>query len=129
MLVVIVDDNNIDVMIAKKIVRKQFPNIDITTYTKGKEFLTHLEDNLATEYAAHSHIFFLLDMYLTDMNGVDVAKKVVALGSDHPGLHCYLLSAAIDGDQVTDVSKYQEIEGFISKPLTPETISSIILNN
>lgn len=127
MLVVIVDDNNIDVMIAEKIIRKSFPHIHIRAFSSGEEFANHFEKNYEEVYQKYTQIFLLLDMYLDDLNGLQIAKKVYAANKKlNLDISMYLLSAAIDGDKLTEIRKYKEIDGFIGKPLSPANIEGVI---
>lgn len=127
MLVVIIDDNDIDVMIARKIISKGFPDMHIQSFSSGEDFKAHFEANLDGVYRRYTKIFMLLDMYLKDMNGIEVAKYLFDRNKEL-GLQIdsYLLSAAIDGDKITDVKQYPELTGFVSKPLSPINIAEII---
>lgn len=68
MKVALIDDTPIELEILTKIVKTELPQADVYTFPNGEQFLETWKDN--------SFDLILLDIYMEEMRGIDVARKV-----------------------------------------------------
>jgi len=68
MRVALVDDTPEELRILSEILNEQLPQADVCTFQNGESFLNNWEQN--------SYDLILLDIYMDEMLGVDVARKV-----------------------------------------------------
>lgn len=68
MRVALVDDTPEELRILSEILNEQLPQADVYTFQNGESFLNNWEQN--------SYDLILLDIYMDEMLGVDVARKV-----------------------------------------------------
>ena len=74
MRIALVDDTPIEQELLLGILKKELPLAEITTFSNGESFLESWED--------HSYDLILLDIYMDEILGVDVARKVRETDSD-----------------------------------------------
>lgn len=68
MRIALVDDTSMELEILSDIISKELPYATVFTFPSGKSFLESWENN--------GYDLILLDIYMEDMLGVDVAKKI-----------------------------------------------------
>lgn len=68
MRIALIDDTPMELEILTDIVKAELPHADVYTFPSGELFLEAWKDN--------SYDLILLDIYMTEMLGVDVARKV-----------------------------------------------------
>ena len=68
MRVALVDDTPEELQIISRIIEEELPQVDVFTFSNGESFLENWESN--------SYDLILLDIYMGNLLGVDVARKV-----------------------------------------------------
>lgn len=68
MRVALVDDTQEELQLLSEIVKKELPQSNIFTFPNGESFLKDWENN--------SYDLILLDIYMEEIHGIDVARKV-----------------------------------------------------
>lgn len=74
MRIALVDDTPIELEIISEIIDKELPHATVFCFSGGKDFLKAWENN--------GYDLILLDIYMDDMLGVDVAKKIRETDND-----------------------------------------------
>lgn len=122
--IIIIDDNELDLMISERLINRVNPDIMVITFSSGAVALEWLES--IDSKALPQNLIFLVDIYIPEMNGFEIVKRL----SKHfegviPAMY-YLLSASIDDTFGRRMSKYPDIKGFIGKPLSVEAINEMV---
>ena len=68
MRIALVDDTPEELHILQKILDKELPTADVTSFSSGEEFLK--------SWSSRSYDLILLDIYMDELLGVDVARKI-----------------------------------------------------
>lgn len=68
MRIALVDDTPVELEILTEIINKELPNVSLFTFSSGEAFLE--------AWATNSYDLILLDIYMDEITGVDVARKV-----------------------------------------------------
>lgn len=112
----LVEDNTINIILAKSILTKYYPNIKITTALNGEEGVIAFQKSLPA--------IVFMDVQMPIMNGYDATKQIRSLahGKDVPIIA--LTAGSIKGD----IEKCMEagMDDFVTKPYVKETIMAII---
>ncbi len=74
MRIALVDDTPMELELILGILKTELPHAEITTFSNGESFLNAWED--------HSYDLILLDIYMDEILGVDVARKVRETDTD-----------------------------------------------
>lgn len=124
----IVDDNEIDLMIGKRLISRVDSNCVVETFLSGKLLYEWL-DNLDTEISNEKWVF-LIDIYMPNCSGFDVVKNLVLKMKNVPNEAIYyLLSATIDRADVERIKRDPTVKKFIGKPITVELIKNTLSIN
>jgi response regulator RpfG family c-di-GMP phosphodiesterase len=126
--IIIVDDNEIDLMIGKRLISRVQPSIVVETFNCGKQ---------AVEWAINNSIncieekwIFIIDIYMPQSNGFDVISDIsLAIDEKMNSTQYYLLSATIDQYDMAKIKSNPLIKQFIGKPITTSLINELIANN
>ena len=123
--VLFVDDNNLDLMVGERLVSVVPPHTPVKTFNNGRAFLEWIEgDNFDFWY---SRIILLVDIHMSEINGIEIARKandLLILKGIEPMIH--LLSASVDKKEIDPIDSNSSIQGFIAKPLTKENITNLL---
>ena len=112
MKILLVDDEPLDLFIAKKQLSQEF---DVTGFTTSKDALAWAKEN-TFEVA-------LIDYYLGPDIGLDVLKELVALKGK--SFRAFLLTNFVDPQQVLNL-KTQGFDDVIFKPLSTDKVKSLL---
>ncbi|MGB1003374.1 MAG: response regulator [Salibacteraceae bacterium] len=123
--IVIIDDNEIDLMIATKLFYRVNPAICVFSFTTGKEAIAWLEKK--EKCTMSEKMIFLIDIYMPTGNGFQVAKSITQIFKElNSSLQCYLLSSSIDYSDKRRIDNQPLISGFCGKPITVEWIKTLL---
>ena len=113
--IVLVDDDEIFNFVNEKIIRKYHAEAQI------KSYLNPLEALEAIRIAPPDLIF--LDINMPLMNGWEFLEAM-----DRHGIDCevLILSSSIDKKDIEKAESYSRVSGYISKPLTLDSLSKYI---
>jgi response regulator RpfG family c-di-GMP phosphodiesterase len=124
--IVVVDDNEIDLMIGKRLISRVNSNIKVKTFSSICEVISWV--NSEEEYFKKNKVVFFIDIYMPHGNGFKLSEDIFNTISNEKDKNAifYLLSATIDDVDLRKVKKSDLIKGFIGKPLTVEIINQVI---
>lgn len=118
----IIDDDEIFVIVAKKIMKVAGFSEEVTNFKNGKDAITYLKENASISENIPEFIFLDLNMplmdgweFLNELEKLDLPKKVKV----------FIFTSSIDpGDQKRS-EEFPIVERFIEKPLTMQKLKLI----
>ena len=126
--VLVVNDNELLLMIAKKMISiSNFANETITA-TDGLEALDYFDDLLQNETDPSSKApeFMFLDLHMPNMNGWEFLKVFTEKFSTHfPNLKVAILSASVEMEEILLLVKYPIVVDFVATPINEEVLNSV----
>tara|TARA_R110002050_G_scaffold221792_2_gene357676 strand:+ start:48178 stop:48579 length:402 start_codon:yes stop_codon:yes gene_type:complete len=126
--IIIVDDNEIDLMIGKRLISRVEANIVVNTFLSCESLYEWLnqfkKEEIPTQWV------FLIDIYMPKCNGFEVVKELTNLMKPiTKNTSYYLLSATIDFADVQRIKMDNTIKEFIGKPITVDLIQKMLTEN
>lgn len=117
-MVYLIDDDDIQNLINSKIIELVNKEIETITFEGGESALLSLKNN-----DLDLPKLILLDINMPRMNGWEFIEKYENLGLDVP---VYIVTSSINKQDQEKSASYSAIKGFISKPLTKDSIAEIL---
>lgn len=123
--IILIDDNEIDLMIGKRIISRVDSKVHVETFISEKEAISWI-GNKGKDYYLHQ-LIFIIDIYLPFSNGFTLIKKIKALlGKFTKEPTFYVASATIDQLNQSKAKRDPDIKSFIGKPLNLEIITKML---
>jgi len=126
--VLIVNDNELLLMIAKKMISISHFAKETITATDGLEALEVFDDLLENETDPSSKApeFMFLDLHMPNMNGWEFLKVFTEKYSIHfPNLKVAILSASVELEEILTLLKYPIVVDFVATPISEEVLESV----
>lgn len=132
----IIDDNEIDIFIHKKIIESMNIAERILTFTHGKDALNHLKliEDETTYYSLFAPQLILLDINMPDMNGFEFLEEFdkLKIFKQKP-VEIFIVSSSSNFLEIEKANNNINCSAFIQKPLEMNKLlyhinSSNILN-
>lgn len=117
--IIIIDDDDIVLMIQRKLLQRCGVNKEILSFKKGREAL----DYLLGENGSQSFLI-LLDINMPVMNGWKFLCKLKELKVQH-NIQVVMVTSSIDSYDREAAVKYDYVIGFIEKPITAENCKKL----
>ncbi|HEX8547023.1 MAG TPA: response regulator [Cytophagaceae bacterium] len=122
-LIAVIDDDELDMHIYKKIVMLTCPSYRFVGFSNGIDALNYLQKN--SNNAAALPDLLLLDVRMPFLNGWQYLEKYCDLKPDLAKATChYVCSASIDPFDLE--FKNSNLHGYFMKPVSPKNILEII---
>lgn len=122
--VMVIDDNNIDLYIASKVISKNLFAEKILTYTSAIDALQYLADN-ESDPAALPEII-LVDIYMPVMSGFEFMQAFDKLSMNvKKNCRAYIISSTIDENDITKTRQDRNVVAFQEKPITVDFLNAI----
>lgn len=123
--IILIDDDVTFNFICGAIFRKVAPQLETVFFTEPKEALQYMQDTFAK---APVKTILFVDINMPDMNGWEVIDELENMNTNDmlSYLSIQVLTSSIDFRDKQKASANPHVEGFISKPLTPEHVNKLI---
>ena len=126
--VMLIDDNDLDNYVNKKIMEKAEFAETFMVHNKAEQALKFLRENAKNALELPEIIF--LDINMPQMNGWDFLKEFSSLPADVTGLcPVVMLTSSIDPIDYQRSKAYPSVFDYIKKPLNRETLNTITIEN
>lgn len=119
----VIDDDDINIFIIKKIVEKTGFDIDMVAKGNGQQAIEYLQQVLVEELPFPQLI--LIDINMPIMNGWEFIEAYQELGVKHE-VDLYILSSSVYENDIEKTKSYTSVKGFISKPLSMQRLTELI---
>jgi CheY-like chemotaxis protein len=126
--VLVVNDNELLLMIAEKMIGISNFAKETITATDGLEALEYFDDLLQNEAdpARKAPEFMFLDLHMPNMNGWEFLKVFTENYSVHfPDLRVAILSASVEMKEILMLAKYPIVVDFVSTPINEEVLNNV----
>ena len=119
----IVDDDDINIFLIKHLLKKCSHEIQAVTFTDPVEALSYIKKSIIE---GESIDLLLLDINMPILKGWDLLKELRIDGkSILKRTKVYMLSSSLHKADHELANKYDEVSGFISKPLSHEHLTKM----
>ncbi len=122
--VMMIDDNNIDLYITSRLIRKHNFGNEVLEYTDAREALKYLQDNINNIDLLPEVIF--VDIYMPLMSGFEFMEEYDKLPVAIKN-YCkvYIISSSFDKKEIARAQNNKNVIAFQEKPVTVGFLNSI----
>ncbi|MCM4158746.1 response regulator [Antarcticibacterium flavum] len=117
--IILIDDDDIVLMIQRKLLQRCGINNEILSFKKGREALDFLLGEIANQ-----NFLILLDINMPVMNGWQFLYRLAELEIPHD-IKVVMVTSSVDSYDREAVVKYDKVIGFIEKPITAENCENL----
>ncbi len=117
--ILIIDDDDIVLMIQRKLLKRCGVNKEIISFKKGREALDYL-----VKQNGDQSFLVLLDINMPSMNGWQFLYRLAELKVEH-NIQVVMVTSSIDSFDREAAVKYDSVIGFIEKPITAENCEKL----
>ncbi len=97
---------------------------ELVEFESGSELIEFLNENKHNADVLPNLI--LLDINMPHLSGFDTLEELKTLGVPLNNLPVYILSSSIDKEDVEKAHSFPQVEGFITKPLSPMVVKNLL---
>ena len=119
----VVDDDDINLFIIKKIVEKTGFDIDMVARSNGQQAIDYINEAIVQNNPLPK--MSLIDINMPVMNGWEFIEAYEALAIEHK-VDMYILSSSVYENDIEKTKSYKAVKGFISKPLSMERLTELV---
>jgi CheY-like chemotaxis protein len=125
--VMIIDDNNIDLYITKRLIIKNIFGKEVLEYNAAAEALKYLQDN--QDNIPMLPLIIFIDIYMPEMSGFEFLEAYNKLPITLKK-YCkvFIISSTIDENDIERSHLDKNLTAFQVKPITKEFLDSIPAN-
>lgn len=116
----LIDDNEIDLLITRKLLKTWEASLSIQEFNHARVALNKLDNGEEPPQ------LILLDLFMPDVSGYDFLDHFRKF--NYPNTLLYVLSSSIDDADIERVRTYDFVNGYISKPISEEGFQRILSN-
>ena len=118
----VIDDDDINIFIIKKIVEKTGYNVDMTAKTNGQLAIDYVKEIIDTPNFPN---LILIDINMPVLNGWEFIEAYELLGNTRK-VDMYMLSSSVYENDIEKAKSYKTVKGFISKPLSIDRLIELL---
>lgn len=119
----VIDDDDINIFIIKKIVEKTGHHINMIAKSNGQQAIDYLKETIAQNKPVPQLV--LIDINMPVMNGWEFIEAYETLGITQK-VDMYILSSSVYENDIERTKSYKAVKGFISKPLSMERLTELV---
>ena len=119
----VIDDDDINIFIIKKIVEKTGLNINMVSKGNGQLALDYIKGIMLNP--SEFPQLMLIDINMPIMNGWEFVEAYQKLEVDQK-VEMYILSSSVYENDIEKTKSYPSVKGFISKPLSIERLKELV---
>ena len=120
----VIDDDDINIFIIKKIVEKTGFDINMVAKSNGLQAIDYIKETIAANKPL-PHLV-LIDINMPVMNGWEFVEAYQTLNIQE-AVDLYILSSSVYENDIEKTKSYPSVKGFISKPLSIERLKELII--
>ena len=121
----LVDDDDVINLVHSEVIKRIIPDVHLKVFKSGNQLIHYFN----SDPDAHMDVMFL-DIRMPEMDGFEVLDKLSKQDhSFYDGANIYVLSSTLDERDLQRANDNPLVTGFISKPLSFDTIRNILANN
>ncbi|MEM9674463.1 MAG: response regulator [Cyclobacteriaceae bacterium] len=120
MRVFIIDDNQIDLLISRKLLLKNKADLEVQEYVQAQQALSDI-----TERRSDNPDVILLDLNMPEMDGWEFLEALKG-AEVQSNLKVYVLTSSLDDRDRTKAKDYEVVAGYLTKPLNDVAIQNIL---
>ena len=118
----VIDDDDINIFIIKKIVEKTGYNVEMTAKTNGQLAIDYVKEIIDTPNFPN---LILIDINMPILNGWEFIEAYELLGNTRK-VDMYMLSSSVYENDIEKAKSYKTVKGFISKPLSIDRLIELL---
>lgn len=123
---IIIDDDAINNKICRKIIEKTYPDIEISDFVDPQEGFNYIVTNYAQKGGTKKAIM-LLDITMPLMDAWDFLELFDKLDANTKSrVKIHILSSSVNKDDMSRAQSNKNVEYYLIKPLTKESIRLIV---
>lgn len=119
--IMLIDDNQIDQMLHKRIVERSGLFDNILSYLYADEALEYLKGG-----GLPKPDIILLDINMPRMDGFEFLEMHSKLPADGKSAVVVMLTTSLDVQDKKRASEFDQVRGFVNKPLSEQILESIV---
>lgn len=119
MKIFLIDDNDIDLLISRKLLHKYDETVTVQSFKEPRQALKEL---VRASYTLPDIIF--LDLNMPVMSGWDFLDSLTTIVQEP--ITIYLLTSSLDDRDREKAKEYPVVQGYLTKPLSLPVIHTLI---
>jgi len=120
MRIFIIDDNQIDLLISRKLLLKNKADLEVQEYVQAQQALADI-----TGQSSNNPDVILLDLNMPEMDGWEFLEALKA-AQVQSNVKVYVLTSSLDDRDRTKAKNYEVVAGYLTKPLNDVAIQNIL---
>lgn len=125
----VVDNDRIYLTVTQKLLSKISTSFSVSIFYDGIEAFEAIETLIKSKPSELPDII-LLDLDMPIMDGWDFLESYNKIGvNNYKSIPIYIVTSSIALDDINKSNNYQDVLGYLVKPLNLETLEGIVLKN
>ena len=123
---IIIDDQAMNNLLARMIIKKYQPDSEIIEFTKAQEALFFLQNENSSKLESTINNLFL-DINMPDMDGWGFLEGFEKLSdSIKKQIKIFMLSSSLSQQDIVKATSNKNVQGYISKPLNEIKLTEVV---